>query len=116
MIKGFHICTDKTMRAGIDLPPMICGFCGKKTFYPGWVSIHCDTCGADSERYRSDNCRIVRESMGLTRNQVAKALGYTRKTVKKYEWCDPSNIYWYKFKAFVADFYNQHPTPQIGDL
>ncbi len=105
-MSDLKICTTKSLRAGIDLPPMVCSYCKHETLYPDWVSARCDTCGYDVEHYTCDNIRIIRQKMNVTRVQIADALGYSKHTVKKYEFNDPSNSYWHKFKLYVEKHYN----------
>lgn len=112
MSEQAHICRTMTFRAGIDLPPMACPYCAHITLYPTWVTLYCTTCGFDSEHYTVDNIRIVRQNMGLTRKQIAKALGYKPSTVKHYEFVETSRVYWHKFKAYVAQHYNHSGTIQ----
>ena len=103
---NIHICTTKTFREGIDIPAFKCFMCGKETMYASWTGSNCDTCKADSEMYPSDLIRTVREATKLTREQIAKELGYKPSTVKKYEWTHPSNNYFKKFSEFILDFYH----------
>ena len=101
-----HICTKKSFRAGIDTAPLVCRVCQHKTLFTSWTGMQCDTCGADSEyEYLPDYMRTIRENTGLTRRQISDKLGYKYSTVKKYEWCRTSSIYWKKFKIFIEDFY-----------
>ena len=100
-----HICTTQSLRAGIDQTPMLCPWCNHKTMFASWVSLECDTCGADSESYASDCARRMRIKTGLTRKQIAEKAGLQPSTIKKYEWCNPSERYWNWFKVFVREFY-----------
>lgn len=104
-MSNIKICTTNSLRAGIDLPPMECPYCKHETLYPDWVSFRCDTCGNDVEHYTCDNIRNIRQQMNVTRAQIADALGYSKHTVKKYEFNNPSESYWRKFKLYVRKFY-----------
>lgn len=75
--------------------------------FAGWVSSECDTCGADTGcECLPDYMRTIRERTGLTRRQVAQAIGYKPSTVKNYEWTKTSKIYWEKFRLFIKEFYS----------
>jgi len=101
-----HICTTKSLRAGLeDIPPIECPICKHVTMYSSWVSLECDTCGADTGYYLSDDLRHIRERTGMTRKQIAKELGYSQATVKNYEWTKTSQVYLNKFKRFIEEFY-----------
>ena len=100
-----HISTNKTHRAGIDYSPIDCSVCLKNTLYIGWVSLHCETCGYDSDQYTSTNILNIRRQTGLTRKQIAKELGYSKNTVKNYEFNHPSKVYFNKFNSYIAEFY-----------
>jgi hypothetical protein len=101
-----HICTTNSLRAGIDIPPMDCPVCGHKTMFASWASNECDTCGADTGcENLPDYMRTIRNKTGLTRRQIANELGYKYSTVKKYEWCRTSSVYWVKFQVFIKEFY-----------
>jgi len=106
-LKTIHICTKESLRAGLeDFPVTECNVCGHKTVYADWVGSLCDMCGSDmSWDYLSDNMRSIRIQTGLTRTQIAEKLGYTRATVKNYEFTKVTDAYWVKFKAFIRDFY-----------
>ena len=103
-----HICTKKSFRAGIDIEPSFCPVCQHKTMFVSWVGMDCDTCGADvSNENLPDYMREIRQKTGLTRRQIGEKLGYKYSTVKKYEWCRTSSVYWKKFKIFIEDFYKE---------
>jgi hypothetical protein len=101
-----HICTTQSLRAGIDIEPMLCGFCNHKTLFTSWVGAECDTCGADYG-YQSlpGIVRSIREHTGLTRRQIADELGYKYETIKTYEFVKCSYVYRDKISKFVTKLY-----------
>ena len=111
---SIHICTDESLRAGIDEPPMECSFCGHQTLYIGWVDMTCTTCGAQScdgdIRY---TIQAVRHRMRFSRRELATEAGLSPKTLKNYEWCWPSKRYWEWLKGYTRRFYFVGPTPLI---
>jgi hypothetical protein len=101
-----HICTAKSLRAGIDMPPIQCPVCKKNTMFHGWLNSNCDTCGADTGHENlPDYMHTIRKKTGLTRKQIGVELGYKYSTVKKYEFIRTSSVYWNKFKIFIEYFY-----------
>jgi len=102
-----HVCTTQSLRAGLEhIAPTECRICEHKTVYTSCVGVECDTCGADfSHDNLPDLMRQIRQQTGLSRQEIAKELGYKPSTVKKYEWTRTSDVYWVKFRAFILQFY-----------
>jgi len=102
-----HICTTDSFRAGCeDIPPSKCPICEHETLYLSWVDCRCDTCGAITMDATLGACLMaVREKLRLTRKQLGEVLGYSGKTIKKYEWTTPSKKYREKLEIFVRENY-----------
>jgi len=102
-VSGLHITTNESLRAGCEeFPPSTCPVCGRETLFVDWVGESCDTCGAMFYDNGWGRClMVVRERLGLTRKQLGTLIGYSGKTIKKYEWTHPSKRYSEVFKVFV---------------
>ncbi len=101
-----HISTTKTFEQGVDVPAFTCNFCKHKQMFSGYLGSNCHVCGNSTEyEYICDRIRIMREKTGLSRTEIAAKLGYTRATIKNYEWTKTSKVYIKKFKKFILEFY-----------
>lgn len=87
------------------IPPIICKWCDQKTLYLGRPHASCDTCYAELDQHTVTNILIVRMNTGMSRKQIAEKLGYSKNTVKNYEFNKPSEIYIEKFISFITEFY-----------
>ncbi len=97
------------MRAGIDMEPFECTFCGHNTCYVDWVSMFCDTCGADYSHETTGRIIMgIREKTKTTRPQLGIQLGYQPKTIKNYEWGSCSKKYYEIFKTWTRFYYQNY--------
>ena len=110
-----HICTTDSLSAGVDIPPSECPFCKKETLIATWVDSACSTCGFDTGRYAGENAMVVRQNMGFSRSHFADRIGYSKHTIKTYEWGDPSEIYMDAFRKFVHGFYKHINENNTGE-
>lgn len=101
-----HIHTSKTNLAGaVKLPKGICFICTYKTTqYAGYTAVVCDKCGAGFDPFEAtlpDVVRLQRETLKMSRKQVAEALGYSVKSVRYYENRRCSTPYYNKIKKLI---------------
>jgi hypothetical protein len=103
-----HICTTKSLQAGIDVPPTDCPFCKHKTLYAGWVGMDCSTCRASFCDHSGFTVRSVRDGLKMTRKELAEQAGLRPSTIKRYEWVHPSRKYWEWLKSYSANTYRTY--------
>ena len=102
-----HICSTRSLSAGVDLPAVECPLCLQKTLVRTWVDSECGTCGLNTERYVGENLMVARRRMGLTRKQFGELIGYKPATVKKYEWTNPSSNYIRWCEKIIREHYQR---------
>lgn len=94
-----HVCTSETFFHDAVRITSVCLFCGKRgNHLLGWVSLRCEHCGNEwSLDWAMPDCvREIRAKLKLTRKQMGEKLGYSPKTIKKYEWSWCSKPYFQK--------------------
>lgn len=85
---GSHICTTDSLMAGAPIMEMWCPICTNTAPNElGYIGMRCSVCGAVSnmEDTWPDIVRMRRQKLALSRKQIGVLLGYTRATVKHYE-------------------------------
>lgn len=92
-----HICTSRSFVVD-DVPQFekICPICCKKNMMTAtWVSVICEGCRLEHgpDYTMGYICRKRRKYLGLTRRQMSEQTGYSPKTIKTYEWGQPSEKY-----------------------
>lgn len=100
-----HISNDETFLIDsikLESKCVIC--CKKSTLRLGWVGEKCDKCLSCVDPFEIMACKIVkmrRELMKLSRIEMAKLTGYSRHTIKKYEFTYPSRRYFILTKILI---------------
>ena len=100
-----HICTTDSLAAGCEQFDIFCPICDSK-MTSTWVGATCKKCGFETDYPTGRNMLHIREKLGLSRDKVAKVLGVTRKTLKKYEFGMPSQAAWERFKDLIKETAN----------
>jgi len=91
-----HLCTSESLLAGAMEAEVICLICREKTIHRiGYVASECAGCG---NVYTHDDygriCRMRREYLGLSRQEIADLYGVKKSTITQYEkW--PCRKYWH---------------------
>jgi len=65
-----------------------CWFCGKEAMHRiGWVAMECSNCKMEYslDDDAGDLVKRMRNELNLTRPQMAELTGYSKHTIKKYE-------------------------------
>lgn len=102
-----HIFTQDTLMVdAIRLKDDICPICFRKSeVYSTWVCIVHRPCRHEinDEMFMGDICRMRREFLGLNRTEIAKKLGMSKYTIKKYEWTRCPKSYMEKTEKLVKE-------------
>jgi len=84
-----------------------CWCCGKEAIHRiGWVAMECSNCKMEYslDDYAGDLVKRMRNELGLTRPQMAGLTGYSKHTIKKYEFGYCTMAYYKKMqKIFIQN-------------
>ena len=84
---------------------LIC--CQKTLIQPQWTGYRCLSCGSTWDMpWIGHISRKRRELLKLTRAEMANLTGYSKNTIKTYEWSSCSMKYFVKTKEIMIDKYN----------
>jgi len=111
-LRVIHVATTKSYRAGADPTPLECAYCGHKTAFVSYVSLECDTCGADSawENDIAGQLKAIRVKSGISRRDLAQVAGLKTATIRTYECVWPSKAYYNWFLTFIRQHYKGKTT------
>ncbi len=101
-----HVCTTESLYAGAIEGSGDCMICGRANVILkyGYVGTLCTFCGQDwSVDFPSGTVRRRRESLGLTRREMAERMGLAVATIKHYENIWPSRPYFEKTLEMVRE-------------
>jgi len=102
---GSHIATTDTFFIDNLQIKSQCPICGVDcTQDIGWIGERCHNCKTvydRSELYWGEIARLRRQLLGLNRKQMAELTGYSKKTIKTYEFGNCSKSYYYKTNEVI---------------
>ena len=106
-----HICTDETFLVDCLKYKSTCLICNHESILRiGWVGEKCDLCGSvidPSEITIPDIVKLRRNKMGLNRPDMAKLIGYSKHTIKKYEFTSCSMKYYNLTTKLITEYYGK---------
>lgn len=100
-----YICFTENM-CDIELPVSQCQFCCRQTKQKaGYIGVLCTECRMvlDDATWMGSIARTRRKLLGLNRTQIAKRLGLSKHTIKKYEWVKCNQAYFDMLAALLQE-------------
>lgn len=93
-----HICTEESFLINASKIKSKCFICLHISYLRiGWVGEKCDICDSCIDPFDiciSDIVKLRREKMGLSRKEMSKLTGYSKSTIKRYEYVHCSENYY----------------------
>lgn len=108
---GSHISTEDTFFIEAPVVKMKCFMCGNTCDHElGWVGARCSYCKCvwNMEEFYGDIVKRRREKMGFNRPQMAKIIGLSKHTIKRYEYIRCSRPYFKKTLRMYRKFLKQN--------
>ncbi len=100
------ITTDNCFDTGNKIEYM-CPICLKKdkNTMVTWVGIKCSNCNymLSLDEWRGEIARVQRNYLKLTRKQLGEKLGYSKNTIRQYEWVKCPDRYWNKLQELMKN-------------